>query len=291
MRLPILGATKNLTIMKKIIVPVDFSEHSSYAMEAAAILAKRNNAQILALHMLELSESSFSEQATNQPLDSIFFYKRAEQEFEDFLKQDFLKDVKVIPAIKKYKVFKEVNDVAKHENADLIIMGSHGTSGLNEIFVGSNTERVVRHSETPVLVIKNKPETLKFDHVVYGCDFTDASISSYIKVTKFFEKIDSQVHLLYVNLPDFAFKSTNEMEARVAEFLKKTEGNLKKMKDVVFYSDYSIEKGVLNYSAKVGADLIAVSTHGRKGIAHFFEGSISEDIANHSVLPVMTFRI
>lgn len=277
--------------MKKIIVPVDFSEHSVYAMEAAAILAKRNNAQILALHMLELSESSFSEQATNQPLDSIFFYKRAEQEFETFLKQDFLKDIKVIPAIKKYKVFKEVNDVAKHENADLIIMGSHGASGLNEIFVGSNTERVVRHSETPVLVVKSKPENMKFDHVVYGCDFTDESISSYIKVTKFFEKMDSQVHLLYVNLPDFAFKSTNEMEARVAEFLKKTEGNLKKMKDVVFYSDYSIEKGVLNYSAKIGADLIAVSTHGRKGIAHFFEGSISEDIANHSVLPVMTFRI
>ncbi|TPV32931.1 universal stress protein [Paucihalobacter ruber] len=277
--------------MKKIIVPVDFSEHSVYAMEAAAILAKRNNAQILALHMLELSESSFSEQATNQPLNSIFFYKRAEQEFETFLKQDFLKDIKVIPAIKKYKVFKEVNDVAKHENADLIIMGSHGASGLNEIFVGSNTERVVRHSETPVLVVKSKPENMKFDHVVYGCDFTDESISSYIKVTKFFAKMDSQVHLLYVNLPDFAFKSTNEMEARVAEFLKKTEGNLKKMKDVVFYSDYSIEKGVLNYSAKIGADLIAVSTHGRKGIAHFFEGSISEDIANHSVLPVMTFRI
>lgn len=277
--------------MKKIIVPVDFSEHSVYAMEAAAILAKRNNAQILALHMLELSESSFSEQGTNQPLDSIFFYKRAEQEFEDFLKQDFLKEVKVIPVIKKYKVFKEVNDVAKHENADLIIMGSHGTSGINEIFVGSNTERVVRHSETPVLVVKSKPENMKFDQVVYGCDFTDESISSYIKVTKFFEKMDSQVHLLYVNLPDFAFKSTNEMEARVAEFLKKTEGNLKKMKDVVFYSDYSIEKGVLNYSAKIGADLIAVSTHGRKGVAHFFEGSISEDIANHSVLPVMTFRI
>ena len=188
-------------------------------------------------------------------------------------------------------MFKEVNDVAKSEDADLIIMGSHGASGINEIFVGSNTERVVRHSETPVLVIKNKPENIKFDHVVYGCDFTDESISSFIKVTKFFDNIDSQVHLLYVNLPDFAFKSTNEMEARVAEFLKKTEGNLKKMKDVVFYSDYSIEKGVLNYSAKIGADLIAVSTHGRKGIAHFFEGSISEDIANHSVLPVITFRI
>ncbi|HAI20102.1 MAG TPA: universal stress protein, partial [Xanthomarina gelatinilytica] len=44
-----------------------------------------------------------------------------------------------------------------------------------------------------------------------------------------------------------------------------------------------------NFSNVIGADLIAVATHGRKGIAHFFEGSISEDIANHSTLPVMTF--
>ncbi len=56
-------------------------------------------------------------------------------------------------------------------------------------------------------------------------------------------------------------------------------------------SDYTVEKGVLNFANKIGADLIAVATHGRTGIAHFFEGSISEDIANHAVLPVMTFKI
>ncbi len=277
--------------MKKIIVPVDFSKHSEYAIESAAILAKRNNSEILAVHMLELSETSFSQSDSNNQLNDLFIMKRAEQQFEDFLNKKFLEGVKVTPIIKRFKVFRELNEIAKSEHADLVIMGSHGTSGMSEIFIGSNTERVVRHSDIPVLVIKNQPNNMHFENVVYGCDFTDESIASYIKVSKFFADMGSKLHLLFINLPDFAFKSTNEMEARVAEFLKKTEGNLKKLNDVVYFSDYSIEKGILNYANKVGADLIAVSTHGRKGIAHFFEGSISEDIANHSVLPVMTFKI
>lgn len=277
--------------MKKIIVPVDFSKHSEYAAEAAAILAKQNNSEVVLVHMLEFAENSFTQSDSKNQLNELFFMKRAEQQFKDFLNMKFLEGVKVTPVVKRLKVFRELNEIAKSENADLVIMGSHGTSGMSEIFIGSNTERVVRHSDVPVLVIKNKPNNMHFENVVYGCDFTDESIASYIKVSKFFENMGSKLHLLFINLPDFAFKSTNEMEARVAEFLKKTEGNLKKLNEVVYFSDYNIEKGILNYANKVGADLIAVSTHGRKGIAHFFEGSISEDIANHSVLPVMTFKI
>ena len=58
-----------------------------------------------------------------------------------------------------------------------------------------------------------------------------------------------------------------------------------------FYADYSVEKGIINFANTYGADLIAVATHGRTGLAHFFGGSISEDVANHSTLPVMTFKM
>jgi nucleotide-binding universal stress UspA family protein len=71
----------------------------------------------------------------------------------------------------------------------------------------------------------------------------------------------------------------------------KADGNLDNLKHISFVSDYTVEKGVLNFANKIGADLIAVSTHGRTGIAHSLEGSISEDIANHAVLPVMTFKM
>ena len=57
------------------------------------------------------------------------------------------------------------------------------------------------------------------------------------------------------------------------------------------FNDISVEKGVLNFSKTINADLIGISTHGRQGIAHFFNGSISEDLVNHAKRPVITFKI
>ena len=204
---------------------------------------------------------------------------------KNFLKMDFLDGVKVTPIVKHFKGFSEVSDVAEEQRADLIVMGSHGVSGFTEVFVGSNTEKVVRHSKIPVLVIKQKPGNLNFETVVFASDF-----SSYIKASKILQDT-SKIHLLYVNVPGENFKSTAEMEQQVANFLMKAEGNMNQLNNVHYVSDYSIEKGIINFSNLVGADLIMMPTHGRKGLAHFFEGSISEDLANHANLPVMTFKI
>ena len=62
--------------MKKIIVPIDFSKHSEYALEAASILAKKNNSQILALHMLEMSDSMLINSDNEQHAKAVFFLKR-----------------------------------------------------------------------------------------------------------------------------------------------------------------------------------------------------------------------
>ena len=140
--------------MKKIIVPIDFSDHSEYALKAAAKLARRNKADLLVLHMLEMSDIMLTASDDLQDQKAVFFFKLAEQKFENFLKKDYLEGLTVIPIVKHFKVFSEVNDVAKKHDADLIVMGSHGSSGMKEFFVGSNTERVVRHAEIPVLVVK-----------------------------------------------------------------------------------------------------------------------------------------
>lgn len=277
--------------MKKILVPIDFSEHSEYALEAAAILARKNNAEVIVLHMLEISDAVLTHHNSEQQAKAFFLLKLAEQKFEEFLDKDYLTDVVLTPVVKHFKVFSEVNDVAKEQNADLIVMGSHGASGVKEFFVGSNTEKVVRYSDIPVLVIKHNPILMDFENVVFACDFTEESVQPYLTASKTFAKMGSKLHLVYVNLPNVGFKSTTEMEKSVAAFLKSAHGNLEKMNEVKYVSDYSVEQGVLNFANVVGADLIAVATHGRRGLAHFFEGSISEDLANHSTLPVMTFKI
>lgn len=277
--------------MNKIIVPIDFSKHSEYALETAAILAKKNKAEIIALHMLEMAHNVLTDSDDEQQMQTVFFLKLAEKKFQEFLEREYLKGIDVTPVVKHFKVFREVNDVAEEHNADLVVMGSHGSSGLNEIFVGSNTEKVVRHSNIPVLIVKQEPVNLQFETVVFACDFSEEMIQPYLKACQFFENSSSNLKLLYVNLPGERFKSSTEMEATVANFLEKADGNLDKINNIHYISDYTVEEGVLTFTNIVGGDLIAVPTHGRKGIAHFFSGSIGEDIANHATLPVITFKI
>ena len=277
--------------MKKIIVPIDFSEHSEYALKTAAGLARKYNAEVLALHMLELSDALLTRTSAHEQRKAVFFLELAKKRFDEFLEKKYLKDVKLVPIVKHFKVFSEVNDVAKEHNADLIVMGSHGANGFKEFFVGSNTERVVRNAEIPVLVVKNEITDLNFGTVVFATDFDEENVRPYLNATKMFDMLGAKLKLLYVNLPNEHFRSSEEINKRIAEFLLTADGNLDRLDDVSYQADYSVEKGVINFANKLGADLIAIPTHGRKGIAHFFAGSIGEDIANHASLPVMTFMI
>lgn len=277
--------------MKKIIVPVDFSKYSEYALEAAAIIAKKSNTQILALHMLEVSDSFLNTSDNEQQAKMMFFLRLAEQKFEDFLKKDYLKDVSIVPIVKHFKVFSEVSKVAEEHSVDLIVMGSHGASGFSEIFVGSNTQKVIRHSDIPVLVIKRKPEGLGYKEVIFASDFSEEAVKPYINASQILTTFGSNIHLLNVNVPGERFRSSSEMEQTMTKFLNKADGNLNRLNAVNYVSDISVERGILSFSKKINADLIVIPTHGRKGLAQFFEGSISEDLANHSHIPVMTFKI
>ncbi|WP_430466433.1 universal stress protein [Winogradskyella ouciana] len=277
--------------MKKIIVPIDFSEHSEYALETAASIAKKFNSEVYVLHMLQLSNAIITASANSLNEEAVFYLKLAEQKMETFLDRPYLKNVNVIPVVKHFMVFKEINELVKAHDADLIIMGSHGVSGAKEVFIGSNAEKVVRHAEIPVLIVKHNPILVEFDTIIFASDFSQDSVESYIKAKSIFNKLDAKVQLVYVNTPNSGFKSSVEIDQLISKFLKIAEGNLDMFKDVAVVSDYSVEQGILSYANRAGADLIAVATHGRKGLAHFFEGSISEDVTNHSTLPVMTFKI
>lgn len=277
--------------MKKIIVPIDFSNYSEQALKSAANIARIKNAEIIALHMLELQEVSLSDSENYQKEKIVFYLKLAEKRFANFLNKDYLKGIKVTSIVKYHKVFKEVNEIADSMNADLIVMGSHGVNGAKEYFIGSNTEKMIRYANIPVLVIKNELADAYFEEVVFACDFSDEALNPYIKAKKTLASLGVNTHLLYVNLPNEKFNSTLEMEKKVASFMKRAGENIEEISKVNYVADYSIEKGVLNFSNLIGADLVAVITHGRRGMSHFFKGSISEDIANHSTLPVITFKI
>lgn len=279
--------------MKTIIVPVDFSEYSEYALNAAAILAKKHDSDIIMLHMLELSTvHAYGEETQKEHVEKELFYtKLAERKFDEFLSKDYLKGISVTPIIRNFKVFSELGEVAEQNHADLIVMGSKGSSGLTEFFIGSNTEKVVRHSEIPVLVIKNKPVNWDIKKIVFATDFSEESTPSFIAAMALLDSLKAEVQILYVNVPGEGFRASDEMEWTVETFLEQAEGNLDRINSVHYIADKSAEKGILKYAKKVNADVVAVTTHGRKGLARFFEGSISEDLVNHAKFAILTFKI
>ena len=278
--------------MKKILVPVDFSEHSENALEVAATLAKKYHSEIVVLHMLGLSNTDLAKDDSQDLKEAQFYMKQSKKRFDLFLNRPWLKEVKVSAIVQNYKIFSEINTIAKEQKIDLIVMGSHGAGGLSEIFVGSNTEKVVRTSEIPVLVIKQRIKKFEIKKVVFGFDFQIENVASFKKAVQFFNPLQIDVYLVHVNLPGLNFMSTAEIQEQIDSFLRVAQHrDLHKRIQVVQIADYSVEKGIYNYAKQIDADLITVTTHGRKGLHHFFKGSIGEDLANHANLPVMTFMV
>lgn len=273
--------------MKKILVPVDFSRHSEFALEVAAQIAKQKQMEICVLHMIGLSESVLSKNEAEEYKEAQYYMKLAKKRFKPFLDKEYLKGIKVLQLVQNYKIFSEINTIVKELHFDMVVMGSHGVSRTRDAFVGSNTEKVVRTCEVPVLVIKQARRNFKLNALVFAWNFKDEIVQTYSWVKQFAHFFSAEVHPVYVNTPSIKFLSNTSIEEKLKYYSQRY--NIKE--EVVVYNDISIEEGILNYAKKIGADAVAIPTHGRKGISHFLKASIGEAMANHAKIPVITFKI
>jgi len=271
--------------MKRILVPVDFSKEAENAAQVAVNIAKKSNGEVFLLHMLELPEST--EFMLYNQVEPKFFMDLAKKQFETFLKLPFFKSVKVHTKILFYKAYNGIRDEAKALNIDLIVMGSKGISGFTEVIIGSNTEKVVRCSDVPVLVIKEPYKKFSIKHLVFASDFSPYGKNTFQKVIDFCEFFNAEIHLLYVN-SIHNFEKTEDSLKNINNFIS---GFNFKNYTVTIYNDFSIERGIINYSKSIKADAIALNTSGRSGLSKLFNGSIASEIANHALLPVVTFKI
>lgn len=279
--------------MKNILVPVDFSEQSESALQVAVQLAKKHSAKVHLIHMVGLEDSLLSREQADTALEAVYFMKLTAQKFEEFLDKDYLEGVDYDHNVHRYKSFKHINEIAHENNIDLVVMGSQGTNALTGAFMGSNTEKVVRTSEIPVLVVKENQGNFKLDTVVMASNFDPDSIPSYKKIKNFIKDLGGDLRMLYVNLPGAKFRSTAEIEQSIHTFYEEAGASnaLELLDETSVYNHYTVEDGLFEFSRTIGADMIAIPTHGRTGFAHMFYGSISEDVANHATVPVLTVKM
>jgi nucleotide-binding universal stress UspA family protein len=213
--------------------------------------------------------------------------EKAEESFSRITAEYGLEGVKVVREVVFGSVYRELLEFAKTDKFDLIVMGSHGASGFRELVVGSNAEKVVRNSPVPVLVVKEYskgtiknivfPNTLETEH--------QEDLTMKVKALQSFFK--AHLDIVWINTP-LNFSSDTQTLKRLEAFARR-----------YMLKDYSIhvfnhrdeEKGILEFANRVKGDIIAMATHGRKGISHLLNGSLAEDVVNHTKGLVWTYSL
>ncbi|MCG8474012.1 MAG: universal stress protein [Cytophagales bacterium] len=281
--------------MKKILIPTDFSDQASYALKLACQIASQSKASIILMHIVEdvsLQEAGLqADQISMLPnRDDVYMLKRLEQsrkQLLDLVDQHHTEGVEFLTKINVGNPYRNISKTITEDEVDLIVMGTKGISGIDEVLIGSNTERVVRYSSCPVITVKEPVKLESIKDIVFAASFNTSNDKVVKNLIKLQEMLDAKLHLLRVNTPS-NFLVDRDSKEMIKQFAKK---NKLENYSINIYNDLDEEDGIRYFANEINADLIAMATHGRTGLMHLIGGSIAEDIVNHAKRPVWTCRI
>ncbi|MCE3226128.1 MAG: universal stress protein UspE [Bacteroidetes bacterium] len=273
--------------IKKILVPTDFSETAANALRQAIYLAKLNKADIKLLHVVNPVYTTGSE--LTLPYSQSFFNK---------IKRDVATHLKKIAAdvkeaagckiscdVKMGNVGEVVNFISKKEKFDLVLMGTHGTSGVKEFFVGSNAYKVVHNASCPVITVQRKTKS-GFKNIILPIRLGLHSRQKVDYVVELAKIYGATVHI--VGFTDL--KSSNKKD-KLKNYVKQVEKYLKKLKidfksTTIFEDNFT--KEILDYAKKNKGDLISVMNNNRLSLDNLLKGPFAKQFVNHSDIPVMS---
>ncbi len=275
--------------MKNILVPTDFSECAEHALNVAIKLGRKFDSELHLYHALNVpidwAHLDFSQNLVFPKLSEQ--KDQVNQQLQELAKKVELEGLTCVTHLNYDNSKEAITKYANEKAISLIVMGSHGAKGAKELFIGTNAQFVVRNSEIPVLVIKNKVEYLDAPDVLFVSDFRDEMIPPFEHVVSFAEQIGAKIHLLHINTPS-EFKRSWVIEERMESFVALASNHLGSVKviDALFF-----EEGLEHYCQTHLNSLIAIATHHRKGLSRAFVGSLTETIVNRVNVPVMSFPI
>lgn len=282
--------------MIRILVPYDFSESAQNALDFAIGLTKNYpKMEILVLHIIEtpLSTGIGAMGGGLDPIpdfeSQVFFVELMESRKAQFekLKNDYASEpFELVTKIEIGNIYRGISENIHKSQIDLVVMGSRGSSGLDEVLIGSNTEKVVRTATCPVITIKEKTDVSQLKKVVFASDFKESDQEVAGRFKKMQSMFDAEFYFVYINTPG-NFETSRESMNRIRKFVQTHKFEHVKAE---IYNSISEEEGILQFAEDIQADMIAITTHGRSGFLHLITGSIAEDVVNHSKRPVWTFK-
>jgi nucleotide-binding universal stress UspA family protein len=278
---------QNSTI-EKILIPYDFSETSALSLEHAVFMAKLLKAQMKLLHVIEtVSFTSAISHAFSG------FEKKIEtssneklQEIADRIHNE--SGVAVSVGTEVGRIYKKIAESAKQWHADIIIMGTHGSSGPQDHIVGTNTLRVIAEAKCPVISVQTHTKKLGFTHILLPIDDSEHSREKVPLALEMANIYKAHIHILGL-MPGGNEEKKRKFRMKVEQAEDWLSGH-----DVICDSDFvdghDLSKSTLDYAAQKDVDLVVIMTEQNFTLTGTSLGKYANQIINFSKIPVLSVQ-
>jgi nucleotide-binding universal stress UspA family protein len=276
--------------MKRILVPCDFSPTAEQAYAFALDLAKRTDGEIFVLRVIDIPFMYESYSPTMPAFLNLEVWdKLVADSTENFrkMKSSHGQQADVTFRVIEGPTTLTILDFIEKEKIDLVVMGTKGASGLDEVIIGSNTEKIVQLAKVPVLAIS---KAVNFDSIrkIVVPTTLELDQPGFVNKVKELQKLfRATLHLLAINTP-YNAKRSKYVYRDLEDYAKHYQ-----LSDCTLHirEDFDEQAGILGFMDDIHGDMIAMATHGRRGLAHLFVGSITEHVVNHTHFPIWTYSI
>lgn len=295
-------------MIRQILTTTDFSQESRTGVHYAIALAEKLKATVALLHVLEPLPTLAGMEAV--PILTSDLESKANAELKTFAKRQGESRFALTSLLRTGKAFHEITAAADERAADLIVMATHGYTGVSHVLLGSTAERVVRHASCPVLTVPvpnttkqiRKTRPLKLTRLLVPIDFSIISKDALPWAAFLAARFKAEMILLHVveKFPIDYLLGPELMNQAITPLMKQAEVDLQAMAQSLSNStgvkasgvvrDGTPHKEICQMAKELRADLIVLTTHGYTGLKHVWLGSTAERVARHAICPVLTVR-
>ncbi len=273
--------------MKKILTPTDFSYGSVHALNYAAILGKKLNAEITTIWVDNTSSMDIKGDIV---INEIKKDAKINLDLQiNDVKKNF-PDLKISTKIRSGKVYKEIASYAQTSNTDIIILGTHGGSGYEDYWIGSNAYRIVSTAECPVISIRPnyKFSEKGISKILAPVDHTGDTLSKIDTIIEFAKKFDAEVQIL--TLYSTPLKTIN----RKADYATTFAYNKMKNEGITVYQDVittsNITADILRFIHESNIDLLTIMTDQKSKESQTMPGQEAQQLLNQCDIPVLSIN-
>jgi len=270
--------------MKKILVPTDFSSCATSAASVAMTLAKNANAE---LYFLNISQDpAAGGYAKVKPHENNPHLAHVKNELALLVNRAAELGIQATQELVLERGEEKIESYIEPYHIDFVVMGSHGATGIKEMLLGSNTQRVIRHVHVPVLVIKNGDQILPVSNILFASTFKHNESNVFRELVSFAKSLNARIHLVYINFIQ------NPVSADVARAtMNVLTSSYPEWKFSYHVADTNDEEWAINqFATQLRVDMIAISTYDKEGILKFVSHPVAESLANHQKLPVLVLN-